>query len=142
MRVSCVKNKGEDLTKATIDLGGYTLGTNFAGELKVNTVYTVYGISLWMSSLHYLLIGEDDNCPDWYPSELFEVIDKRLPFEWFFTRLKESEISNVKAIWGYEELVMDEDHYDDLVERKIDAFEVFLKRKKDIDEYHDLFPNK
>ncbi|TWK83999.1 hypothetical protein CHCC20333_4672 [Bacillus paralicheniformis] len=37
-------------------------------------------------------------------------------------------------MWGYKELVMDESHFDGLMERENDALKVFLERKKEIDE--------
>jgi len=40
----------------------------------------------------------------------------------------------ISAIWRYKELVLDESHYDELIEREDSVIRVFLKRKKEIEE--------
>jgi hypothetical protein len=128
MNVRCVANTGKDISEKTFAIG-YSLETIF--ELEVGRIYTVYGICLWKGSLHYLLMGGEHNYPSWYPSELFNVVDKLLPIEWYFDYFKTLDIT---AIWGYKELVKEDNHFDDLMERDKKALEVFLNRKREIDE--------
>ncbi|MBC8624049.1 phosphoribosylaminoimidazole synthetase [Bacillus paralicheniformis] len=128
MKVKCKMNTGLELSEKTYEIG-YSPETIF--DLKKEEQYSVYGICEWNSSLHFLIKGEEDNFPSWYPSELFEVTEKQLPLEWYFNLDRHNDIS---AVWGYKELVMDESHFDGLMERENDALKVFLERKKEIDE--------
>jgi hypothetical protein len=129
LKVLCEENTGANLTKGTYEIG-YTKESVF--ELEKSNNYTVYGMCQWRCSLHFLIMG--DNFPSWYPAELFNVVDNRLPLEWYFNYNLDSDIS---AVWGYKELVDDENHFDDLMERKHDAIKVFLKRKQEIEEILD-----
>ncbi|MBL7498707.1 hypothetical protein [Frankia nepalensis] len=58
--------------------------------------------------------------------EMFEVVDSRLPPGWLFTSYPNSDF--LQAIWGYGELVMDEFHYDALLEREENALMIFSSR--------------
>lgn len=128
MKVKCEANTGANLSEKTYEIG-YTTETMF--ELKKHEFYTVYGMCQWRNSLHFLIKGEENNYPSWYPAELFTVSDKKLPLEWYFDFYTDNDIS---AVWGYKELVEDESHFDELMERKNDALRVFLTRKREIDE--------
>jgi hypothetical protein len=72
--------------------------------------------------------------PHWYPAGLFEITRHELPPDWYFERLREEDGFEVNAIWGYEELVNMPEHFDDLPDRKKSAIDVFVERKKQIDE--------
>jgi hypothetical protein len=55
------------------------------------------------------------------------------PLEWYYQFYGYD--SNISSIWGYKELVLGEKHHDDLMEREDNAIRIFLKNKKEIDEY-------
>lgn len=129
MKVKCIFNTGEGLSKQSIELGD-SINTKY--PIEVGNIYNVYGQNLYKGTLGYLLIGTYENLPSWYPAELFEVSDSMLPLEWYYQYDANSVIS---AIWGYKELALNETHYDDLIEREDEAIRIFLKRKKEIDEY-------
>lgn len=130
MKVKCIASTGDKLLLSTINNSGDSPETRY--PLKVGEVYVVYGQHIYKSVLSYLLIGTYENLPSWYPAELFEVVDSMLPIEWYYQYDAKSVLS---AIWGYNELVLTENHYDDLIEREDKAIRIFLKRKKEIDEY-------
>ncbi|MCM3381549.1 hypothetical protein CHH77_20805 [Shouchella clausii] len=130
MKVLCKENTGLNLLETTYEIG-YTKETVFG--LDKNKNYTIYGICQWRKSLHFLIMGEEGNFPSWYPAELFNVIDNMLPLEWYFDYYVGRDIS---AVWGYKEL-LDDNHFDELMERNKDAVKVFLKRKQEIDELLD-----
>lgn len=100
--------------------------------LKVGEVYTVYGQMIYKDVLQYLVIGTDENLPTWYPAELFEVVQPLKYYEEYYAYGKDALIS---AIWGFKELVLQDNYIYDLVERETDAVRIFLKRKKEIDEF-------
>lgn len=130
MRVICKANTAGNLDKETREMRGYSEDKTFA--VRCAEVCLVYGISLWSSSLCYLLMPQGEKLPNWYPSELFEVSDTQLPFEWYVDCRIESDI---RAVWGYKELVVDKDHHNDLLAGKNEALKIFMQRKIEIDEY-------
>ena len=90
----------------------------------------------WWAEAHptYLLFPIDEMLPSWLPADLFEVIDQRLPFEWYFRYFSDKPSNQIKILIGYKELVLDEAHYNDLIEVDRKAIRIFLTRKKEIDE--------
>ena len=129
MKVRNIANTGRDLSTNAKALGN---SDEAKYPVKIGEVYNVYGQSLYKGVLSYLLIGTFENLPSWYPVELFVVVDPQLPLEWYYNFFGYD--GNLSCIWGYNELVLDENHYDALIEREDKAIRIFLKRKKEIDE--------
>ncbi|MCM1158616.1 MAG: hypothetical protein NC347_12470 [Clostridium sp.] len=129
MVVKCLSNSGDAFIKATLGKKGGTPETVL--PIRVNSIYTVYGQVLSKGIMEYLILGEGENYPSWYPAELFEIIDDRIYFGWMFNYRGGDDIS---AVWGYEELVRDEDYIYNLEDREELAIQMFLDRKKEIDE--------
>src|SRR5690625_2268035 len=125
MKVECKANLGTDLLKTTYEIG-YTGETIF--DLEKHKLYIVYGICHWKNSLHYL-IEDENHLPSWFPVELFTITDNQLPLEWYFSYYEKEEIS---AIWGYKEIVVNESHFDSLMEREKNALNTFWTRKHEI----------
>lgn len=130
MKVKCIANTGNMLSQGAKALGNSD-ETKYA--VKIGEVYTVYGQHIYKGVLSYLIVGTYENLPSWYPVELFEVVDPMLPLEWYYGFYGYDNL--ISSIWGYKELVLDENHHDYLIEREDEAIRVFLKRKKEIDEY-------
>ena len=133
MQVKCIGNKGKDISDKLLNTGYCSITTEF--YLKLEKIYVVYGIYTSNDGfIFYLLQDLESGWPDWYPAELFIVIDHILPLEWshnFF------DYNNSRsAIFGYKELNFD--HYVGLIEREDKDKEIFLKRKKEIDEFAEL----
>ena len=85
--------------------------------------------------MHYLVVEEDGN-PFWFPAELFVVEDTSLPKEMHYKYFGLQDKRGVIAFWGYKEMVLDDQHYVDLIEGESKAIEIFLKRKKEIDQMY------
>lgn len=133
MKVTCIGNTGRHLPNNYL-VSGNSINTEF--QVELGSTYIVYGICLWDdNTLHYLLLGEPEDPPSWYPAELFHVSDNLLPMEWYFSFHSVRENRVITAIWGYKELALDLQHYDELIEREKHAIKVFLARKKEIDEF-------
>ncbi|UTR15006.1 phosphoribosylaminoimidazole synthetase [Salipaludibacillus sp. LMS25] len=132
MKVRCLSNNGRGLTKKALSIGN-SIETQYS--LENDKIYTVYGINVWDEVMHYLVLGKDENFPSWYPAELFEVVENVLPYEWYFNYYGEDSVTGVLAIWGYKELVLDTNHYIELIEREKNELNIFLKRKQEIDEF-------
>ncbi|OTN87627.1 hypothetical protein A5819_000073 [Enterococcus sp. 7E2_DIV0204] len=130
MRVKCIAINGQGLNKFTLNNLGDTVKSEY--PLKKDEVYTIYGQHIYKNVLSYLIIGTYENLPSWYPAELFEVVDQQVYLEWYYSYESNSVIS---ALWGYKELILTENHHDELIERTDEAIEIFLKRKNEIDEF-------
>jgi len=103
--------------------------------LEVGKIYTVYGISIWMNGLNYLIDVSLDGkpCPEWLNVEYFDVVDSVLPNNFHFHYFGSSDERGLSAIWGYEELIDDYDHYAALIEMEESAMAIFARRKQEID---------
>lgn len=132
MKVKCIANTGAGFSEYTMNHMGCSINTKL--PLRINEIYVVYGQVLYRGILKYLIKGTEENLPSWYPAEIFETVNLLLPFEWYYRYQKNEEIS---AIWGFQELVEDKQYIDDLIERKDEAIKIFLKRKKEIDEFEE-----
>jgi hypothetical protein len=143
MKVKYVKNREIDTPNVPFPV------RNPREYLKIGKEYNVYGILFYKGELLYFIVGEHGKLdevrltPTWEPLELFEVVDSKLPPDWYFRRSKE-HISEDKltdpdaAYWGYKELACDINHNDNLIsEREPEAIKIFLKRKKEIDEWEE-----
>ena len=129
MRVLCRSNSGRNLSAKHSEVG-YTSSSQF--DLEVTREYIVYAMSLSRGLLSYLIVGQG-GWPHWYPSELFTLTRTDLPPDWHFAYFKEDEGFVVNAIWGYEELINNDDHFDSLSNMETRAMAVFLERKEQID---------
>ncbi len=131
MKVKCISINMKETTQKQLFLFSSPLINE---DVSIGEIYTVYGISLWKNVLHYLLVSESSglkNWPDWYPAELFEVIDKSLP-EMYFSYL-ENDSRGLNALWGYKEMVMNHEHYIDLIERDEAGLSIFYLRMREFD---------
>lgn len=130
MRVKCLFNTGAGFSERTMARTGDSAEARL--PMCVNDIYTVYGQMISRGVLKYLIKGANENLPSWYPAEIFEVVDPLLPLEWYFRYDRDEDIS---AVWGFWELVNDRPYLEDLIEREDYAIRIFLKRKKEIDEF-------
>ncbi len=76
----------------------------------------------------YLIDPEGANRPNWYPVQLFEIRDSKLPVSWSFAFFSNAEQEGVSAVWGYPELVDSQEHFDGLLEREEAALRLFAVR--------------
>lgn len=94
-------------------------------HLSVDTEYAVCAMSIYAGAL-MVLVSDDTGLPNWYPVQLFRVIDSRIPGDWRFASYGESR--HLQALWGYDEMIEDEQHYDAILSRDPDALEEFFSR--------------
>ncbi|MBG9751185.1 hypothetical protein ACWGKR_27320 [Bacillus thuringiensis] len=130
MKVTCLYNTGNALSKITEE----------TFNLTIEKEYIVYGIcKLQSGELTYLILGERENMPSWYPAELFKISDALQPLEWYCAEHKQVSDTTIDYIWGYKELALDDTHALGLIERENKDMELFLKRKAEIDEFEELY---
>ncbi len=132
MRAKCIANSGDKLSKTALE-GGYTTYSQF--HLKIGDVYTVYGVNVWRHSINYLTMNEAGSLPIWSPAGLFQLVDNRVPPNWYFVYLITDPLI-LNGVWGYRELT-DQKHHDGLLGENKEALELFFERKKEIDKFHE-----
>lgn len=130
MRVKCIQTAIDELH------GNKMIRVDYGKDwmLRPDAEYPVYAISLWANAVSYLLVAGQPVQPFWYPAQLFAVVDATLFKPSYFSYGGKGDARGLTAVWGYQELVLDFDHYESLIERKPGAIEIFLKRKREIDE--------
>jgi hypothetical protein len=135
MRVKAIATWGKDLSRKSLESLHHP-EENF--QLKMYDIYTVYGINVWRDVIHYFTFDENNTTPSWHPADLFEIIDYRLPPEWYFRFYGYENRRNdlVYAVWGYKELALNPEHYFQLIEVIPEAINLFNKRKLEIDKFH------
>ena len=123
MKVKCIYNDPDNVPK------GITSDFNY-GLLKKKE-YLVMGIMTNSQGLYYLI--DENGKPDLYPSELFEITIHELPSTWCFKAYSRNEdiYPYIQAVWGYRELVYNEDHYEQLVDRNSEAIRLYFMRKQE-----------
>ena len=134
MRVKCRYNTGEHLHFETKEDEWQRKSEM---DLTINKEYIVYGICYYDYIFKYL-VYEDLNQPFWYACELFEIINDKIPSSWYFSFLYHLD-SPMKILLGYDELVNNEDHNDDLLDKNESAERIFYKRKAEIEEEESYF---
>jgi len=106
------------------------ISSHFYYGLELQKEYLVMGIILTEENQLWYLIDEGN--PSCFPSQLFEVTDAAISSGWCFKICtKDDRVFPFKkvAIWGYYELVFDETHYEQLVDREREALHIYFRRK-------------
>ena len=136
MKVKAIGTSGKDLSRQSLD-SFHNVEEQFG--LEVGGIYTVYGINIWRGIVHYLTCDELGYAY-WSPAELFEIVDNRIPPDWYFKfyGYEDNDMDQVNAVWGYKELALDPKHYFELILKEGDFINIFnKKRKREIDEFHE-----
>ncbi len=121
MRLQCRGNSGAALPTSVLEASGNTSSSRF--NVTVGEQYDARAMALWTYGLGVLIV-DDTGRPNWKPLDLFVVRDGSLPDNWEFAVVNQRE--PVLALWGYPSLIHDPRHHDDLIDRKISAFQRFL----------------
>ncbi|HEU5474694.1 MAG TPA: hypothetical protein VFV67_28940 [Actinophytocola sp.] len=128
MRLVCVGSVGSDLPPDVLEKSGNTPASRF--NVTVGQEYVARAMAAWTYGLGVLVV-DDTGKPNWKPMDLFEVSDGRISPGWEFSTVKDRD--PVLALWGYPTLIRDPRHHDDLIERKLPAYRIFLQETGDID---------
>ncbi|MGR4869675.1 hypothetical protein ACIPRI_12505 [Variovorax sp. LARHSF232] len=141
MLVTCKHTLGSAIPSSMRHLGE-TDQTNYS-PLKVGENYLVVSILMIKDRLDYL-VAPNDGAPLWAPSQLFELIDKKIPGGWAVCETKNSveyapllQGFGISHIFGYAALTQDYQHYVGLIERDVEALRIFNREKKTLEELID-----
>lgn len=102
------------------------------GQLEIGKDYLVMGIISFDEMLCYLI---NDGVISACPAKLFEVLDGKLPLNWYFNLLTNQDTRHpyIEAIWGYHELCFIEEHYLQLIEGEDNACRIYYRQKIEIE---------
>lgn len=79
--------------------------------------------------LFYLI--DEDGRPFWFPYQIFEITDSSLPFEWYL-RINDGSINALyKNLFGFKELCMEDEFFNNLLLREKRELEIYRERKKE-----------
>lgn len=132
MKVKCLHNSGKDLL-CHLDIPRLTSEHTHYGELEIGKEYLVMGLILFNDHLGYLI---DDEVISVCPYQLFEIIDSKLPNNWYFNNLMPGDTAYpyVKSIWGFHEMCFEKNFYEKLiVEMEEEAYRVYFKKKMELE---------
>lgn len=135
MKIRCVGNLGSQLPEMARSLPGITAAAKY--DIQVGSEYVAYAVCGWTDcSWHYLIVDDVGNGrPSWYPADLFEVVDGRLPPGWMMSYFGWGDWPtsvSLRAIIGYAEM-MDPAHHDALQDRDEEALRLFASRRREIE---------
>lgn len=98
-------------------------------DIDVGSTYIIYGQSIFKGKLKYLIDPQDNSRPNWYPAELFDIVDGFPGENWEFQYFPIDAKNDLGALWGYRELVRDVEHFNNLAEREETALLAFARQK-------------
>ena len=131
MKIKCIYNTGEILMKSQRKPLYVSEKTQY-GELEIGREYLVMGILMNEGFMDYLIDG--DGIISSYPSKLFDIVDRELPVNWFFSN-DINEFAFIEAVWGYYELTSDSKHFVGLIEMDVEAHRTYFRRKIEMETF-------
>ncbi|WP_170254886.1 hypothetical protein, partial [Phaeodactylibacter luteus] len=127
MKVLCKYNNPGDVPSG--------VPSNFNFGLEVEKEYLVMGMALAEKQLWYLV--DEKGKPSFFPYQLFQVVNPSIHVNWYFRLYHEDDgifPFDKEAMWGYSELCLDANHYEQLLDREGEALDVYFKRKIEFEE--------
>ena len=130
MKVRCTFRQGGPVPAELLALGN-TPQTRF--DVVYDQTYVVFAVLLWKGIVHYLIVNDTTQRPNWLPSLLFEIVDPRLPAGWEL-RFPDNPQMSPAMVCGYPEIASEDGcHYIDLIERETPALQIFERRRAEIE---------
>lgn len=105
----------------------FTIDSDMSGySISIGRKYTVMGLIFFHDELRYL-ISDDNNIPGFFPSDLFEIIDSYILFDWEINSFQIG--SRQLVVIGYTELAQNYAHLIGLIDRKKQEIQSYLNIK-------------
>lgn len=95
-----------------------------AYDVTAGEKYDVFSVCIWRGVLMFLVRSDVDGLPRWCPALLFDPYSGPFPTTWYF---QASPLEEISAIWGYREMVEDDQHFDSLSNQESEALQTFIR---------------
>jgi hypothetical protein len=141
MTIKCIVNKSnhdpiilpQNLSEQISDMNFvsssefFTVDSGMSGyRISLGKKYTVMGLIIFNNELRYL-ISDDNNIPGFFPSDLFEIADPNILFDW---EINLFQIENQQLfVVGYTELAQNYAHLVGLIDSKKQEVKKYLDYK-------------
>ncbi len=119
MQLICTEKSVAVLPKQYVEIG---FGPTYEFDLTVGKAYLVLGLRYSMGCL-MCLTSNDYDLPEWFPIDLFRVVDGTFPESW---SMAIRDYAALTVVIGYDALVSDTMHHDALIEREPSALRVYF----------------
>lgn len=103
-------------------------------DLQATKLYEVNSVLMYEGRTMFLVIGEESLTPQWFPCELFEIVDTRVPYNWRCNSFVSQD--RIGLVLGYQDLAMNYSHLIGLMLATPRDIEMFLRARKSF-EYFD-----
>jgi len=100
-------------------------------DLAVDKVYDCYGVMYFKNEVRFLIVNESYFTPKWFPSDLFDIVDSSLPYNWHCNSFNSDSING--WMLGYKELVEDYTYLLDLIQEIPYAITIFNNMKENLE---------
>ena len=129
MKILCHSNNPN---KVSSDVPDFNFG------LIKKKEYFVIGLLLTNNQFWFLI--DENSKPNFYPLQLFTITDILIPPNWNFKVYDECDgvyPFNKSAIWGYKELCVDLNHYEEIINRIPKALNLYFNEKIKVLKYYE-----
>lgn len=120
MKLICTANTGDGLSPRVLEIG-YTKKSIF--DVVLGREYVVFALAVYRG-VPLALLSDENDLPNWYPIDLFRIVDRQLPPDWLSAAFPQID-DGLQFLVGYEQMITDSSHYDALLEREPSALQVF-----------------
>ena len=121
IKIKCIYNDPNDLPDG--------IPNNFDYGLEVDKEYLVMGIAIFKKSDNLYFLVDENSCPNWFPSQIFDITHNSLHYNWFMKVNFDNEHVDYKNLIGFDELCNDENFFNLLLERDENAMRIYFRRK-------------
>ena len=125
MKVICKHNDPSNLPSG--------IPNNFDYGLEINKEYLVTGILNFKQSNDLYFLVDESGRPSWFPFQIFETVNNKLPKNWFVKINVGNDYVDYKNLIGFNELCNDDDFFNQLLERDEEAMQVYFRRKIELE---------
>jgi hypothetical protein len=125
MKIRCSTNEVPRRLQRKFGYNIDSFGSIFKGEEKY-----VFAIENIGSGIVFYAADENDSYPFPYPSEIFEVIDNRIPSNWGIrTNIKEDDSGNVQSLFflSFDDWVNNDNYFENLIDDDEMSVKIFRR---------------
>ena len=96
-------------------------------DVQIDSLLTVFGMGVFQGRLRFLIDLSDNSRPLWFDATDFKIVTSDIPRNWESASFADGDWS---FIFGYENLVKSDEHFNGLLEREEHDLEIFQNLKE------------